>query len=94
MWDRLLAQGMHGGGEGDGRQQLAGMQPGHPDYEQAVRMYAEEQAQARGMAGGASFPGARVRMFWLRWLSCSSPYSRSAALHATFCDMRGRSVAA
>jgi len=44
-------------GEADGRQQLAGMHPGHPDYEQTVRLYAQQQAQARGMQGGAAFLG-------------------------------------
>lgn len=57
----MLLQGFPGNeGEADGRQQLAGMHPGHPDYEQTVRLYAQQQAQARGMQGGAAFLGGQV----------------------------------
>lgn len=56
-----LTQGFPGGAnEASGRQQIAGIHPGHPDYEQAVRLYAQQQAQAHATAGGASFPAAQV----------------------------------
>ena len=58
-----LMQGFPGGAnEASGRQQLAGIHPGHPDYEQAARLYAQQQAQAHGTAGGASFSAAQVGM--------------------------------